>query len=160
MDLKLFKAKVLNLLEQDVEGVTPEKKIKYMKKWIREYELEHQSEPIAVNPQDSIKVGILVQTTMRKIVRAKLLSDEMIKHLQDLRYCKLTFDINFPLFKKVVWDIPISEQRKINGYGRYWADEESINGERYLICSQWYDRNKPKFIKWSKGFSEVAKGDR
>jgi len=160
MDKKLFKAKVLTLLEQDVEGVTPEKKIKYMKKWIRDYELLHQREPIAVNPQDSIKVGILVQTTMRKIVRAKLLSDEMIKHLQDLRYCKLTFDINFPLLKKVVWDIPISEQRKINGYGRYWADEESINGERYLICSQWYDRNKPKFIKWSKGFSEVAKGDR
>jgi hypothetical protein len=107
-----------------------------MKKWIRDYELEHQREPIAVNPQDSIKVGILVQTTMRKIVRAKLLSDEMINHLQDLRYCKLTFNINYPLLKKVVWNLPISDQRKINGYGRYWADEEVINGERYLICSQ------------------------
>ncbi|MEH7072880.1 hypothetical protein [Neobacillus drentensis] len=148
MDKKLFKAKVLNLLEQDVDGLTSENKIKYMKKWIRDYELLHQREPIAVNPQDSIKVGILVQTTMRKIVRAKLLSEEIIKHLQDFRYCKLTFDINYPLLKKVVWDLPISEQRKINGYDRYWKETVTINNERYLICNDWYERNKPKFIKW------------
>lgn len=160
MDKRQFKAKVLNLLEQDVDGLTSEIKIKYMKKWIREYELAHHSETQSVNPQDTIKVGILVQTKMRKIVRAKLLSDEMIKHLQDLRYCKMTFDINYPLLKKIVWDSPISEQRKINGYGRYWADEELINGERYLICSQWYDRNKSKFIKWTNGFSEITKGSK
>ena len=45
-----------------------------------------------------------------------------------------------------------AKQKKINGYNRYWAVEQLINGERYLICSQWYERNKPKFIKWSEDF--------
>jgi hypothetical protein len=150
MDKKLFKEKVNNLLEQDVIGLTYENKIKYMKKWIRDYELDHHRQPEEVSTQDSIKVGILVRTTMRKIVKAQLLSDDRVRVLQDARYCKAIFDINYPFLKKVVWDSPLSEQRKINGYDRYWSDEELINGDKYLVCSQWYERNKPRFIKWVK----------
>ncbi|MGG3562123.1 hypothetical protein ABES03_11025 [Neobacillus rhizosphaerae] len=150
MDKKLFKAKVLNLLAQDVTDLTSENKIKYMKKWIRDYEQEHHGTSEEIETQDSIKVGILVRTTLRKIIKAQLLTDEKVKLLQNTRYSKITFDINYPFLKKAVWDSPLSEQRKINGYNRYWADEELINGERYLVCSQWFERNKQKFIKWIK----------
>lgn len=151
MDKKIFKGMFFNLLEQDVIGLSSEEKIKYIKKWLREYELEHNRPTTEdINTQDSIKVGILVRTTMSKIVGFQLLSDDRVRLLQDARYCKSIFDINYPLLKKVVWNSPLSEQRKINGYGRYWADVELINGERYLVCSQWYERNKPKFMKWIK----------
>ncbi|MGF6952302.1 hypothetical protein QF028_004807 [Neobacillus sp. B4I6] len=161
MDKKQFKAKVLNLLEQDVNGLTSKNKIKYMKKWIREYELAQHSEPVTVKPQDSIKVGILVQTTIRKIIRAQQLSEERIRLLQNPRYCKFTFDINYPFLKRVKWDTPLSEQRKINGYDLYWKEVVTIHNERYLICNDWCERNKPKFINWVKELEyEFTKGSR
>jgi hypothetical protein len=161
MDKKLFKAKVLNLLEQDVDGLTAEIKIKYMKKWIREYELSHHRGPQSANPQDTIKVGILVQTTIRKIIRAQLLSEERIRLLLDPKYCKSKFDTNYPFLKRVEWNTPLSEQRKINGYDRYWKEDVTIHNERYLICNDWYERNKPKFITWVKELNyKITKGSR
>ncbi len=148
MEKNAFKANFKHLLEQDVNGLTSEKKIKYMKKWIRDYELEQHTEPKNTNPQDSIKVGVLVQTTIRRIGRDQLLSEERIRLLQDPRYCKSTFDINYPFLKRVEWNSPLSEQRKINGYDRYWKEDVTLHNERYLICNDWYERNKPKFIKW------------
>lgn len=157
MDKKTFKENFLKLLEQNVDGLTSEKKIKYMKKWIRDYELEQHTEPDNVNPQDSIKVGILVQTTIRKIGRDQLLSEERIRLLQDSRYCKSRFDINYPFLKRVKWDTPLSEQRKINGYDRYWKEDVTLQNERYLICNDWYERNRPKFIKWVKELEYESK---
>jgi hypothetical protein len=157
MDKRTFKDQFLYFLEKDVNELSPENKIKYMKKWIRDYELGLQRPTKAVNNLDSIKVGVLVQTTMKKIVSAQLLSDDRVRLLQDASYCKSTFDINYPLLKKVAWGPPLTEQMKINGYNRYWAEEEMINGERYLICSQWYDKNKPRFIKWVKEIKSVAR---
>ncbi|MBV7506770.1 hypothetical protein KW850_16010 [Bacillus sp. sid0103] len=150
MDKKLFKDKVINLLEQEVIGLSSENKLKYMKKCIREYELTHSRFSEGVTAEVPVKVGVLVRTTIKKIVRSNLLSAEKITLLQDARYCKATFDINYPFLKKVEWGRLPSEQRKINGYDRYWADEIIINRERYFICNDWYERNKLKSIKWVK----------
>jgi hypothetical protein len=150
MDKKIFKTSVLKLLRQDVIGLSDESKIKYMKKWIRDYERENQSSTEALNLQDPTKVGLLVRTTIRKIIgsSSSSLSSEKIAQLQDERYCKTTFDINYPFLKKVMVGSSLSQQRKINGYDRYWEGEVIINGERYIICNDWYERNKPRFIKW------------
>jgi hypothetical protein len=150
MDKKLFKAKVLHLLSQDVSGLTTEHKIKYMKKWIRDYEQEHQRELGLISSQEPIKIGILVQTTIRGIIKKQLLTEESIMLLQDARYCKSKFDLNYPFLKRVEWNTPISEQRKINGYDRYWKEDITILQDRYLICNDWYERNRPKFVKWVK----------
>ncbi|MFJ5718269.1 hypothetical protein [Neobacillus sp. NPDC093127] len=150
MDKKAFRANVLYLLEQDVSGLSTEKRIKFMKKWIRDYEQESQEASKAEDTQDQIKVGILVRTTMEKIVREQLMTIDRTELLLDAKYCKSTFDINYPFLKKVVWDSPLSDQRKINGYDRYWAKDITINQEKYLICNDWYERNKPKFLKWLK----------
>jgi hypothetical protein len=150
MDKKIFKTSVLKLLRQDVIGLSDESKIKYMKKWIRDYERENQSSTEVLNLQDPTKVGLLVRTTIRKIIgsSSSSLSNEKIAQLQDERYCKTTFDINYPFLKKVMVGSSLSQQRKINGYDRYWEGEVIINGERYIICNDWYERNKPRFIKW------------
>ncbi|WP_066071640.1 hypothetical protein [Neobacillus soli] len=150
MDKRAFRANVLYILEQDVSGLSTEKKIKFMKKWIRDYEQESQEASKVEDTHDLIKVGILVRTTMEKIVREQLMTIDRTELLLDVKYCKSTFDINYPFLKKVVWDSPLSDQRKINGYDRYWAKDITINQERYLICNDWYERNKPKFLKWLK----------
>lgn len=148
MDKRTFKSNVLYLLKQEVIGLTNEEKIKYMKKWIRDYQLQQQGSSEVIMNENPLKVGQLVRTTMRKIISSNSLSDELVLLLQDSRYCKMMFDINYPFLKKVMIGANQSQQRKINGYDRYWEEEISVNGERYFICNDWYERNRSKFIRW------------
>jgi hypothetical protein len=148
MDKKTFKASFINLLEQNVIGLSSDEKVNCMKKWIRDYQQFDSGSIKKENTEEFIKVGLLVRKTIREIVRVQLLPPEKIILLQDERYCKNTFDINYPFLKKVVWTLPLFDQRKVNGYDRYWADPITINNEKFLICNDWYERNRPKFLKW------------
>jgi putative AlgH/UPF0301 family transcriptional regulator len=148
MDKKTFKKSVLYLLEHDVIGLSSEIKIKYMKKWIREYQIENHETTEDLNLEDSMKIGQLVRKTMKTIISNHDLSDEKISQLQEGKYSKNAFDINYPFLKKVLRNSPQSQQRKVNGYDRYWEEAIIINGERYFICNDWYERNRSKFINW------------
>ncbi|RSD28586.1 hypothetical protein [Mesobacillus subterraneus] len=156
MDKRTFKTSFNRLLEEQVDGIPNEKKIKYMKKWIKEYEqleqttLEKPQTTDHTTPLDnSKKVGELVRTTLDKIIRKQLLNSDRVRVLQDARHCKNLFDINYPLLKKVTNGSSLLEQRLVNGYSRFWANPITINNEKYLVCNDWYERNKTKFIKWA-----------
>jgi hypothetical protein len=152
MDKSTFKSSMLRLLEVDVEGLTSESKIKYIKKWIREYEqnkLGATTQSLVIQaPKDDLKIGKLVRDTLAILVRQNVLTSEKVRYLLDERYCKTTFDINYPFLKKIERGVKESKQRKINGYDRYWAETIRINQESYFVCNDWYDRNRTKFIKW------------
>lgn len=44
-----------------------------------------------------MKIGQLVRESFKYLIKEDLLSAEFIKWLSDKRYCKRTFDINYPL---------------------------------------------------------------
>jgi hypothetical protein len=149
MDKLTFKSRMLRFLEEDVDGLSTESKIKYMQKWIRDYEQNIPAKYVSTTqPQEEQKIGALVRVTIFKMARNDFLSPEKIRLLQDERYCKSTFDLNYRFLKKVDKNISISAQRKINGYDRYWAEEVVINRERFFICNDWYERNRTRFVKW------------
>ncbi|PLR79791.1 hypothetical protein CVD25_22815 [Bacillus canaveralius] len=95
-----------------------------------------------------IKIGELVRSEIKRLIAQNLISNEQIKWLLDKNYCKDTFDINYPLLKMVGNDVPVTQQRQINGYSRYWKEVYIINGVKFLLCSQWYNRNLVKFKNW------------
>lgn len=155
MDKKTFKITFNKLLEASVDGISNEQKIKYMKKWIRDHEKTEEnniSEPFtlpnSILVESSEKIGELVRTKLARIIRNNLLSPEKVRALQEARHCKNLFDINYPMFKKVKYDSPLIEQRTVNGYFRYWAKPVTIHNEKYLVCNDWYERNRTKFINW------------
>jgi len=157
MDRREFKEKFVSLLEQEVLGLAQDKKLKYMKKWIRDYEKiqqdptvkeEHRVKLSSFQLDSTKKIGVLVRTTLREMVNAQLITSDRLRLLQDANYCKNTFDINYPFLIKVVHGVPLSNQRKINGYDRYWSEPITINNERFMICNDWYERNKSKYIRW------------
>jgi hypothetical protein len=101
-----------------------------------------------VNGASELKIGALVRKEFDRLVRNNLLSNEMIHHLLDEKYSKETFDVNYPILKKVTNDQPTIDQRMINGYGRYWSTINKINGERYFVCNDWYEKSRTKFLNW------------
>jgi hypothetical protein len=155
MDKKTFKITFSRLLEASVDGLTNEQKIKYMKKWIRDHEKVEESTtnksitmPNSIYVDSTEKIGELVRTKLAQIIRNHLLSPEKVRVLEDARHCKNLFDINYPLLKKVTYDRPLIEQRTVNGYFRYWAKPVTIHNEKYLVCNDWYERNRTKYVAW------------
>ena len=100
------------------------------------------------NGENEIKIGAFVRSTINKLVQENSIAEDMVSMLCSQGYSKQTFDINYPFFKRVEKDISHSEQRKINGYDRYWTKEQSIHGDEYFLCNDWYERNRIPFIRW------------
>ncbi|XQY93780.1 hypothetical protein ACNRWW_10415 [Metabacillus sp. HB246100] len=97
----------------------------------------------------TIKIGLLVRNTIKTLNSQKKITPQIVLWLSSKKYCKDTFDINYPFLKKVVNEKSIGPQRKINGYDRYWKDILIVDNESYLMCNDWYERNRTKFTRWS-----------
>ncbi len=99
------------------------------------------------------QVGIIVQTTLRHFLENGEYDPISLSYLQDINYSKDTFKLNFSLLLKA----STTEQCRTlgidhTGVNRYYVNPLKINGEFYLLTSQWYDRNKPYLIRWLKRF--------
>ncbi len=96
------------------------------------------------------KIGSLVRSTIPTILKRNLISQSEIQKLQEDAYSKFTFDLNYPVLKKLNEKLTILENRTINGYPRYYADPIENNNIKYLYTSEWYERNQEDYIKWLK----------
>jgi len=63
-----------------------------------------------------IKIGALVRATLPIILDENLISDIEINNLLEDKYSKFTFDMNYPVLRKINPKITILENRKINDY--------------------------------------------
>ncbi|MEE3334567.1 MAG: hypothetical protein VZR54_09925 [Ruminococcus sp.] len=86
-----------------------------------------------------LKIGKIVQIVLRELLESGKVEDAEIINLQDKNYCKMTFALNFPML--VNWD---GEYNKV----RYYVDPVSINGEKFALCSQWIERERPLLLNW------------
>lgn len=95
-----------------------------------------------------LKIGALVRLSLPKLIQSNALDNEMISNLQDKYYSKITFDMNYPILKKINPELSILENRYEAGYTRYYSFKVIYKGDEYLITSEWFDRNRAKYILW------------
>ena len=101
----------------------------------------------ATTTSDEIKIGQLVRTTFKRLFSQKSLDAEIINNLQDASYSKIIFGIQYPALKIIIPDEPTSNQRLDNkGRARYWSEE--FNNGKYLLCNDWYEKHREKFLEW------------
>jgi hypothetical protein len=96
------------------------------------------------------KVGELVRATLPQILELELISELEVKKMTEQDFSKLVFDMNYPVLRIVNENLSILENRSIGEYTRYYAQPHSYKGSRYLISSEWYDRNQEGYIRWLK----------
>ena len=90
-----------------------------------------------------LKVGKIAQTILKNILESGAVSDEEIAALQTFEYSKKCFDLQFPLL------VPYgNEFIKV----RYYANPITIKGQKYYMCSQWFEvstnNDRPYLVKW------------
>lgn len=90
------------------------------------------------------KIGKFVQKEFKKLINNDMLSAEMLNNLQNSEYSKETFNIQFPILKKVTDNSNIKEEININGHARYYANPI----QNYLLCNHWYENHRDDFNRW------------
>ena len=95
--------------------------------------------PPADGDYSEFKVGKIAQTFLRTILEESDLDEAEIAELKDKTYCSRTFGLTYPLL--VEYD---SEYERV----RYYADPVKIHGTEYMMCSQWFESDRPYLVKW------------
>lgn len=98
-----------------------------------------------LNNYSDMKIGLVVRTVLKNILESGNVSVEEIESLQKKSYSKKNFDIQYPLLQKASLTQGISPKR-------YYNDPINIKGEKYFLCSEWYEgpynNDRPFLMKW------------
>ncbi|MEZ9198951.1 addiction module antitoxin [Shewanella sp. 10N.286.54.B9] len=121
--------------------------------------IEQKGFPFAVSLEgepDDIQSDITnsqITESIRSIIQSELPAKEL-HNLAQLEYSKHTFGISFPVIKKAksesLEDIRIAVKDS-KGRNRYSTTRVArVNGQVYVICTQWTDRHRSAFARWQK----------
>jgi hypothetical protein len=94
------------------------------------------------------KIGSLVRREFGKLILEGKIDEEIIEQLTDSKFSKNTFNLNYAMLKKINDSQSLYVQRMVNGYGRYYSYKYEINGKKYLLCNDWYEKSRSKFLNW------------
>lgn len=92
------------------------------------------------------KIGQIVRSDFINLVQKK--GAPVVKGLCDKKYSKDMFDVNYPILIEI--SVPEDYEKRYDGagYTRYYKNEYFIDGKRYLLTSQWVERNRKHLEKW------------
>jgi len=100
---------------------------------------------IPLDKDDTESVQDYIKMIMRLLLNNKTLSNDEIERLQDKKYCKNVFALQFPLIRNIAQGYKDSV-----GKNRYWSKE--VFGGKYYVCSQWWKAHHSthllKFKEW------------
>ncbi len=85
-------------------------------------------------------IGELANQKLREVLE-KGVSPELLENLQDKRYSKKNFGVNFSVLLK---DEGNGKQ------ARYYKDPLSINNKSFFLTSEWYPEVRPLLLRWLK----------
>jgi hypothetical protein len=95
------------------------------------------------------RIGEHVRRTMHELAASGRLTARVIGDLLDPRYCKARFDLRYPFLQRVDHGVPLSRQgNDQHGRGRYWKKPLKLGYQEFLMCNDWYDRQRDAFDAW------------
>ena len=83
---------------------------------------------------DGMLIGEYVQKSIKRFFNEDKISESELLKLQKQEYCKIKFDLNYPMFNK------LREPKE-----RYYVEKIS---EGYWLTNDWYEKNWDAFLKW------------
>ena len=86
--------------------------------------------------ENGMLIGEYVQKSIKRLFDDNKISESELLKLQEQEYCKIKFDLNYPMFNKS------REPRE-----RYYTNEIK---KGYYLTNDWYERNWDDFLRWEK----------
>ncbi|WP_157261075.1 hypothetical protein [Paenibacillus wynnii] len=111
--------------------------------------------PADFKGSEVIKIGAFVRSSLERLIASDVLPEQEVVRLQRLDYAKRTFNITYPVLKKVDSTISMTEQRNVNGRSRFYSDPYMIYGTDYLLCNHWVEElSRSYFDAWLRRIEE------
>ena len=85
---------------------------------------------------DGMLIGEYVQKSIKRLFDEDKISESELLKLQEQEYCKIKFDLNYPMFSK-------SREPK----ERYYINEIT---KGYYLTNDWYEKHWDDFLRWEK----------
>lgn len=111
-------------------------------------EISSDIKPVEYTSNDELKnmkIGMIARTVLREMLENGKVSKEEIIKMQTQEYSKETFDLQFPLLLK-------ANNASVKSPKRYYASPLQIYGEKYYLCSEWFEvpanNDRPYLLKW------------
>lgn len=102
-----------------------------------------EQKQVPVSSYGELKIGQLARCVLRPMLEKGVADELEIKWLQEAEYCKKNFDLQYPLLIKT---------DAIQKEPRYYSEPLYIRGERYRMCSEWFEvagnNDRPLLEKW------------
>src|SRR5680860_122440 len=95
MEMKRALGKIKNLFSQN-KG----KQLEHLQPKTIRATVAENIEGKNIEELNKIKIGVLVRSTLTKMLKSHKISEEEIELMQTAEYSKLTFDIQYPLLRK------------------------------------------------------------
>lgn len=143
---KDFRDKVLDPILEVSQGIADTNEL-----FLRSYQMVQMFGTAGMKSQikakqivyDELKIGKVVQLALRPALENTSFPDSEIAGFQDKECSRKTFGISFPLL--------VREDGTFDK-ARYYKDPVTVNGVRYMLCSQWAERpennDRPFLMKW------------
>jgi hypothetical protein len=105
--------------------------------------------PLKLKGKEGGRIGEHVRRTMNKLAASGRLTARIVGDLLDPRYCKARFDLRYPFLQRVDHGVQLSRQgNDRHGRGRYWKKPLKLGHQEFLMCNDWYDRQRDAFDAW------------
>lgn len=98
--------------------------------------------------QTTMKIGKFVRVEFEKLIEKGVITDEVVENLCSSKYSKEILGLRFPMLKIYIDEQSLIDQRLVKGNGRYYSHIYYINGGKYLLTNDWYEKNRDKLINW------------
>jgi hypothetical protein len=115
----------------------------------RQPQMRRNSTPARPGSESEPKFGEHVRQTMAGLAQAARLTPQLIGNLLDARYCKMAFNLAYPLLRAPHGTAVSSTQRgDRNGHARYWSKLLKIGEHRFYMCNHWFEPQRAAFDRW------------
>ena len=102
--------------------------------------------------EEVVRIGKKARNLIKFLIHEGMVDDDEFNLMQDEKYSKKVFNMNFPVLKEVRKDIDFKDQKKDkNGYNRYYDTILTFKGREYILCSQWVENlHREALENWAK----------
>lgn len=98
--------------------------------------------------EEVVRIGKKARNLIKFLIHEGMVDDDEFNLMQDEKYSKKVFNMNFPVLKEIRKDIDFKDQKKDkNGYNRYYDTILSFKGRQYILCSQWSENLHRKSLE-------------
>ncbi len=95
------------------------------------------------NLLSELKVGEIARKVFARMLENGVATEDEIKWMQDADYSKKFFGLNYPVLIKT---------NSVQKESRYYSQLLNIYGEKYRLCSEWFEtsqnNDRPYLLKW------------